>query len=71
MEKRAIDPMRRCTVMRAAWYERQGPASDGLVLAETATPLPGAGEVRIRVIASGINPGDVKKCQEIDPPQRW
>jgi NADPH2:quinone reductase len=29
-----------------------------------ATPEPGPGEVRIRVVASGINPGDVKKRQD-------
>jgi NADPH2:quinone reductase len=29
-----------------------------------ADPVPGAGEVRIRVAASGINPGDVKKRQD-------
>ncbi len=28
------------------------------------TPLPGPGEVRIRVRASGVNPGDVKKRQD-------
>jgi NADPH2:quinone reductase len=47
--------------MRAAWYEKQGPASDVLMVGEMADPLPGPGEVRIRVAASGINPGDTKK----------
>lgn len=28
-------------------------------------PLPGRGEVRIRVAASGVNPGDVKKRQDV------
>ncbi|MEZ4702275.1 MAG: NADPH:quinone reductase [Rhodothermales bacterium] len=50
--------------MRAAWYERQGPAADVLVIGDMPDPLPGAGEVRIRVAASGINPGDVKKRQD-------
>jgi NADPH2:quinone reductase len=50
--------------MRAAWYERQGPAKDVLVDGEMADPEPGRGEVRIRVAASGINPGDVKKRQD-------
>jgi len=50
--------------MKAAWYERQGPASEVLVVGEMAAPDPGAGEVRIRVAASGINPGDVKKRQD-------
>jgi NADPH2:quinone reductase len=47
--------------MRAAWYERQGPAAEVLVVGEMPTPEPGPNEVRIRVAASGINPGDVKK----------
>ena len=47
--------------MRAAWYERQGPAEEVLVVGELPTPEPGPNEVRIRVVASGINPGDTKK----------
>lgn len=47
--------------MRAAWYERQGPAGDVFVVGEMPDPAPGPGEVRIKVAASGINPGDVKK----------
>src|SRR6202162_3295912 len=50
--------------MRAAWYEKQGPAREGLVAGEMADPRPGPGEVRIRIAASGINPGDVKKRQD-------
>ena len=46
--------------MKAAWYERQGPPASVLVVGEITTPEPGPGEVRIRVTASGINPGDVK-----------
>ena len=47
--------------MKAAWYEKQGPAEDVLTLGEMPDPTPGPGEVRIRVAASGINPGDTKK----------
>jgi NADPH2:quinone reductase len=47
--------------VRAAWYERKGPAREVLVVGEMADPEPGPGEVRIRVRASGVNPGDVKK----------
>jgi NADPH:quinone reductase len=50
--------------MRAAWYEKQGPAREVLQVGEMPDPLPGAGEVRIRVAASGVNPGDVKKRQD-------
>src|SRR5262252_9961119 len=50
--------------MRAAWYERQGLAREVLTVGEMPDPLPGHGEVRIRVAASGINPGDIKKRQD-------
>jgi NADPH2:quinone reductase len=50
--------------MKAAWYEKQGRARDVLVVGEMPDSEPGAGEVRIRVAASGINPGDVKKRQD-------
>jgi NADPH2:quinone reductase len=49
--------------MKAAWYEKQGEARDVLIVGEMPDPKPGEGEVRIRVAASGINPGDVKKRQ--------
>jgi NADPH2:quinone reductase len=51
-------------LMRAAWYERQGAPASVLVVGEMAAPKAGSGEVRIRVAASGINPGDVKKRQD-------
>jgi NADPH2:quinone reductase len=50
--------------MRAAWYEKQGPAQEVLMVGEMPDPRPSAGEVRIRIAASGINPGDVKKRQD-------
>ena len=46
--------------MKAAWYERNGEARDVLVVGETETPTPGAGEVLVRLAASGVNPSDVK-----------
>jgi len=49
--------------MKAAWYEKQGAARDVLTVGEMDEPQPLAGEVRIRVAASGVNPGDVKKRQ--------
>jgi NADPH2:quinone reductase len=48
-------------VMRAAWYERQGPASDVLQVGEMPVPEPGPDEVRVRVAASGISSGDLGK----------
>jgi len=50
--------------MRAAWYEKQGPARDVLVVGEMPDLRPAAGEVRVRIAASGINPGDIKKRQD-------
>ena len=50
--------------MRAAWYEKQGPAREVLVVGEMPDPLPGPGEVRLRITASGTNPGDIKKRQD-------
>lgn len=47
--------------MKASWYEKQGVANDVLMVGEMDDPVAGPGEVRIRVMASGINPGDVKK----------
>ncbi|MBF5046132.1 NADPH:quinone reductase [Aggregicoccus sp. 17bor-14] len=46
--------------MRAASYERTGPASEVLTVGELPTPTPGPGEVRVKVQWSGINPSDVK-----------
>jgi len=50
--------------MIAAWYERQGPAREVLTVGEMPDPHPAAGEVRIRIAASGVNPGDIKKRQD-------
>jgi NADPH:quinone reductase len=44
----------------AAWYERNGAARDVLRVGEQPDPLPGKGEVRVRLRASGLNPSDVK-----------
>src|SRR5262245_28533133 len=50
--------------MKAAWYEKQGAARDVLVVGDIEDPQPRAGEVRIRVAFSGVNPGDVKKRED-------
>lgn len=47
--------------MKAAWYTDYGPAAEALHLGEMPDPLPGPGEVLVRVRASGINPTDVKR----------
>jgi NADPH2:quinone reductase len=46
--------------MRAAYYEANGAAAQVLRLGDVATPEPGAGEVRVKVATSGVNPSDVK-----------
>jgi NADPH:quinone reductase len=50
--------------MKAAWYEKQGAARDVLHVGDMNDPQPRAGEVRIRVAFSGVNPGDVKKRED-------
>ncbi len=46
--------------MRAAYYEANGPAREVLKVGEVETPKPGPGEVRVRLLTSGVNPSDVK-----------
>jgi NADPH:quinone reductase len=46
--------------MQAAFYERTGPAHEVLQTAELPAPEPAAGEVRVRLRWSGVNPSDVK-----------
>ena len=46
--------------MRAALYDRYGPAGDVLRVQEIERPEPGPGEVRVKVEVSGINPTDWK-----------
>jgi NADPH:quinone reductase-like Zn-dependent oxidoreductase len=46
--------------MQAAYYERQGAARDVLQWGKLPDPVPGPGEVRVRLRWSGVNPSDVK-----------
>ena len=46
--------------MLAAFYERMGAARDVLRLDNIPDPQPLAGEVRVRIRWSGLNPSDVK-----------
>ena len=46
--------------MRAITYSAFGPASEVLHLSDLPTPEPAAGEVRVRLEMSGVNPSDVK-----------
>jgi len=45
--------------MKAVWYTRQGAAREVLVYGDQPTPAPGAGEVRVRLHTSGVNPADM------------
>jgi NADPH:quinone reductase len=45
-------------------FEKQGRARDVLVVGEMPDPTPAGGELRIRIAASGINPGDIRKRQD-------
>ncbi len=46
--------------MQAAWYESKGAASAVLRVGVQPTPQPAAGEVRVRVHVSAVNPSDTK-----------
>jgi NADPH2:quinone reductase len=46
--------------MKAAFYERAGPAAEVLQLGDLPEPQPQRGEVRVRLRWSGVNPSDVK-----------
>ena len=66
--------MRKLEAMKTAWYEKQGAARDVLSIGEMDDPQPLAGEVRIRIAFSGVNPGDVKKREDafgVGMPYPW
>ena len=46
--------------MRAVWYEKNGSA-DVIQAGEMPEPQAGPGEVRVRIISSGVNPSDWKR----------
>jgi NADPH2:quinone reductase len=46
--------------MKAVYYEKKGPAAKVLVVGDLPDPQPGAGEVRVKVAVSGVNPTDTK-----------
>ena len=46
--------------MKAAWYESKGAARTVLRVGERPDPQPAAGEVRVRVHRSAVNPSDTK-----------
>lgn len=46
--------------MRIALYSRTGPARDVLHIIDKERPVPGPGQVRVRIAWSGVNPSDTK-----------
>lgn len=46
--------------MKAAYYERTGAAGEVLRIGDMPDPSAGPGEVRVRLLWSGVNPSDVK-----------
>jgi NADPH:quinone reductase len=53
--------------MKAALYERLGPAAEALRVTEIDRPEPGPGEVRVRMKLSGVNPTDWKSRSGATP----
>src|SRR5215831_3064427 len=56
-------PIPRGSPMQAVYYERNGTAREVLTVGEVQTPRPGPGEVRVKLVTSGVNPSDVKSRQ--------
>jgi NADPH2:quinone reductase len=53
--------------MKAAFYDRHGPAREVLRVEELDRPEPGPGEVRVKVEVSGVNPTDWKSRSGATP----
>jgi len=47
--------------MRAAWYEHCGPAAEVLQVGEMEAPIPGPGDVRVRILVSAVNNHDTNQ----------
>ncbi|HEV3069767.1 MAG TPA: NADPH:quinone reductase, partial [Streptosporangiaceae bacterium] len=53
--------------MRAASYDRYGPAAEVLQVRDVERPVPGPGEVLVKVAFSGVNPTDCKSRSGATP----
>ena len=49
--------------MKCWSYEKAGIAADVLQIPELVTPVPGPGEVRVKIAFSAVNPTDCKRRQ--------
>jgi NADPH2:quinone reductase len=47
--------------MRAAWFERKGTGPEIFEVGEMPAPVPGKGEVRVKLAFAGLNPSDYKR----------
>src|SRR4051812_35213915 len=47
--------------MKAAWYTRQGPPAEVIQFGEQPTPHAAAGQLRVRLHASAVNPADTNR----------
>ncbi|MGI9394382.1 MAG: NADPH:quinone reductase [Boseongicola sp.] len=47
-------------MMKAAYYEKTGPADEVLQVGDLADPQPGSGEVLVKIAVSAVHPSDVK-----------
>ena len=56
--------------MRAAWYEKNGPAADVMQVGDLPDPAPAGGEVLVRLRSSAVNPSDVK-ARNGGRPVKW
>lgn len=57
--------------MRAIWYDRHGPAREVLQQGERPDPVPAPGEVRVRLMASGVNPADTYRRAGTSNANEW
>jgi NADPH2:quinone reductase len=57
--------------MKAAFYDRNGAAEDVLQVGDLPKPAPAAGEVLVRLHASGVNPSDVKSRAGLRAKMAW
>ena len=46
--------------MKAVWYERKGAPHEVLQYGDMPEPQAGPGEVRVKIVVSGLNPSDTK-----------
>src|SRR5918992_141973 len=57
--------------MKAAFYDRNGPADEVMKVAELPMPAPGPGELLVRMKTSGVNPSDVKSRAGLRAKMSW